>query len=179
MTTYTHADDDTMRMLKEVADEYHAVLGEEGVTVSILMAHAAIGDDGDPKGPALKHHGVPAFATIRRTTLKQRVAGMADAEMTIDGDRWPHMPVAQRRAIIDHELTHLDLVIKEDGLERDDHGRPKLRLRPHDVEVGWFYEVAERHGDDSQERQQARAIAMDQHGQVLFSFVEQPEECAA
>ena len=47
------------------------------------------------------------------------------------------------------------------GLKRDDLGRPILQLRMHDFEVGWFKEIAARHGEASQERQQAHAVMQD------------------
>lgn len=42
---------------------------------------------------------------------------------------WDHFDAAQRRAVIHHELTHLEL----DG-ETDELGNPKVKLRKHDVE---------------------------------------------
>lgn len=91
---------------------------------------------------------------IKVMSLKDRAAGRADAELLLDGDRWPTFADEEQAAIIDHELTHLELCIGDDGLRRDDLDRPKLRVRKHDHQFGWFDAVARRHGEDSIEWQQ-------------------------
>jgi hypothetical protein len=64
------------------------------------------------------------------------------------------------QAVIDHELRHLMLAKnKRTGeIQRDDEGRPKLRIRPHDFEFGWFARTAELYGEESYEVSQAREI---------------------
>ncbi len=71
---------------------------------------------------------------------------------------------------MDHELTHLELAEKEGAPVLDDGGRPKLKMRLHDYEFGWFTEVAERHKENAIEVQQARAL-IDGDGQVYFPFL--------
>lgn len=51
--------------------------------------------------------------------------------------------------------------------DNDDLGRPKLKMRKHDVEIGWFKIIAERHGAHSIERQQAKII-FDTMGQSFW-----------
>lgn len=123
---------------------WHDDLGKAGVTVSVLTAHA---DEADlEKGKsALRHHGYPAAALVRVNSHKDRVEGKADATILVDGDQWPDWPAERRLAILDHELTHLELVMKDGAVQRDDCGRPRLRLRKHDFELGGFEAVAERH----------------------------------
>jgi hypothetical protein len=53
-------------------------------------------------------------------------------------------------------------VLKTDAL-----GRPKLVLRDHDVQVGFFAVIAKRHGMASQECIQSKII-MDAYGQLLW-----------
>jgi hypothetical protein len=57
---------------------------------------------------------------------------------------------------------------------RDDLKRPKLKLRKHDVEVGWFAIVAGRHGSASLEIEQAKAV-MDSYGQLFWPCIDLPE----
>jgi hypothetical protein len=77
----------------------------------------------------------------------------------VPGDRWNHWDEDQQNALIDHEVTHISLVINRKGiLTLDDLGRPKLKMRKHDFEVGWFHSIAERYGAASFEVQQARVL---------------------
>jgi hypothetical protein len=64
------------------------------------------------------------------------------------------------QAVIDHELRHLMLAKnkKTGQIQLDDEGRPKLRIRPHDFEFGWFARTAELYGEESYEVSQAREI---------------------
>lgn len=172
MPTYLNADLDVADLVNRVKAQYHPELVDAEVTIEILMAEPSRNKDGEPKGPALKLHGYPAQATIKRTSTKDRVAGMADAILTIDAENWRALPDAERVPLIDHELTHLELCHGKEGeLLADDHGRPKLKIRLHDLQAGWFREVAHRHGDTSAEIKQARQL-MDEQGQYFFGWVE-------
>lgn len=157
-------------------DPDHRDLRQAGVTVAVLIFR------GDAP---LKLHGYPALATVKKTSLKDRALGMRDAIITVDGNEWPNLEPDQQRALIDHELFHLVPVsagtkwetdpetgeMKEAGKEYefDDLHRPKLTIRLHDVEVGWFVRMAQKHGAASQEVKQATKI-MDEYGQLLFGF---------
>lgn len=88
--------------------------------------------------------------------------GLGDAEILIDADWWEKANEAERKALLDHELQHFAKTDKVDDL-----GRPKLKMRRHDVQVGWFKSVAERNGVSSQERLQA-AQMMHEHQQVFW-----------
>lgn len=167
MATYQKADAATVKLLEEVRVAHHDVRLLD-VTISVLMAYAPIDDDGEPTGYAITHHGVRALGKARIVPLRDRVHGMADAEILLDGDEWKTTSTRMKRALIDHELTHFDRT----G-EVDDAGRPKLKIRPHDFEVGWFHEVAHRHGDESIEIQQAQQLVAD-HGPLYFDFVQLP-----
>lgn len=149
MATYRKADDESVELLRDVMVAYHPRLAEAGVRVEFLEAFAPRGKNGEPKGPALKHHGYPALAVVKPTSHKDRVAGEADAILSIDGDRWPELTDARKRALLDHELTHLELVVREGEIQLDDCHRPKLKTRPHDFEVGILDDVIRRHGADS------------------------------
>lgn len=98
---------------------------------------------------------------------------MPDAQLTIDKEQWEKMTDGQRAGLVDHELHHLIVEIdsETDTAKLDPQGRPVLSMREHDVEVGWFLAVAERHQQDSPEQTQAREI-FEKHGKVLFPFVE-------
>jgi hypothetical protein len=51
-------------------------------------------------------------------------------------------------------LFHIAVRRDRDGaIKSDDGGRPKLKLRKHDFEIGGFVEIAKRHGPESLEVQ--------------------------
>jgi hypothetical protein len=159
MTTYALANDDLKETLAAVLDEYHPHLRDAQVSVDVLLAHASTDANGDTSGPALRLHGYACVATIRIVSLKDRVAGRGDAEMLVDGDRCDTWSDEQLRAIFDHELTHLELQVSDQGnVRRDDIDRPLLRIRRHDHQFGWFDSVARRHGKHSIEVQQAHQL---------------------
>ena len=114
-------------------------------------------------GDAITVRGCKAAACIRITKLEERVAGRGDAIIWIDGDSCKDWQDATFDAIIDHELTHLEIIEgKYGGPCFDDAGRLRLKIRPHDFEVGWFEEVAERHGAVSAEAIQASVLVAKQ-----------------
>lgn len=150
--------------IEDVMLQYHSRLLEptiaKSVTVETYLVYGPRNKDGDQTGPAIQVRGKEAYACIRITKLEERVAGRCDAVMWIDGDNWKSWPERTLRAIIDHELTHLEIAEdpKTGEIQIDDAGRVKLRMRQHDFEVGWFDEVAERHPNYSIEVQQATML---------------------
>lgn len=141
-TTYTKADGESVRFINGVMKFHHQELSKAGVTLDVLFA-------GNDKGVAIKKNGFRVLGQIRKNSLAERAAGSADARLTIDGEWWEAANRQDRTALIDHELTHLELPdgrAFDDGVKRDDLGRPVLQLRNHDFEVGGFYEVIERNG---------------------------------
>jgi len=156
---YTKADQETLEMISEVMNQYHGGLRDSEVTVQCLMASAAVDANGDSLGHAIMAGGYPALATVRIIPIKQRAAGFADAEIILDADNWEVSSERERRALIDHELHHLMLKVDEKGHAiRDDQGRPKFTMRKHDIQVGWFNLIANRHGEASVEVRQFREM---------------------
>jgi hypothetical protein len=169
MPIYQKAPEEVQRLAAELLDKYesHHPVRDAGVTVDYLFAFPSEDQNGVPQGDALKCHGVKALGICRIVPLKDRVKGLADAEISIDGEWWSDASDEQRAALLDHELHHLS-VKRRGGLpERDDCGRPKLSLRKHDFQVGWFDAIAARHGVHSLERIQAQQI-FDNAGQLYW-----------
>lgn len=163
MKTYSQAPDVT-NVIERVQQECHEEL--KGVTVAGLFAFHS-----ESSLPVLKHGGYPAGAIVRITPLKERVMGVADSTIVVDRAGWLTMSQPQRDALIDHELTHLERKVnKKTGRPTyDAFSRPKLVMRRHDHQFGWFDEVAQRHGEASPEMRQARAL-MEASGQLYFDF---------
>lgn len=155
---------DVSPTIQNVIYEHHGEL--IGVRVNALFCF-----DEESSEPVLTHQGYPAQAFIKVTALRDRTLGVADAVIVADRSTWLTLTQPQRNALIDHELTHLARVLdKESGKPKFDAlGRPKLRIRQHDHQFGWFDEVAQRHGDASPEIRQSKQL-MAQAGQLYFEF---------
>jgi hypothetical protein len=152
-TTYTPASPDITDRIAEVLMDYHGDLAEHGVTIGILMATS------DDDKPAVTKDGYPCAALIEKTSYKNRCLGIADAVITIDSASWKDFTEAEKVAVLDHELMHLELVYDKDGvLKTDDANRPKLKMRLHDFQIGGFAVIAERHGAASIESQEFRSV---------------------
>lgn len=153
MAHYDTAPQEVLDLINSTIEEFYPELVEADVTVDAMMAY-------DEKGGfPVKHGGYPALAMIKSTSLKNRVKGMADAEITIDAEAFKNMNKLQQKALIDHELCHLIVVRdKEGNIKTDDADRPKLRMRKHDHQMGWFREIAIRHKYNSPEVYQATLL---------------------
>lgn len=146
----------TSDLLMEVMKIHYTDLIEQELITDLIDAFDSSG------GPAVTVHGVPAFASIRVMPLKDRAMGRGDVEITFDGYLFDNMTDNQKKALIDHELYHLETKRNKDGeIKRDDLGRVEYKLRPHDREFGWFDAIARRWGKDSVEYQQAVAMVKD------------------
>ena len=172
MATYRKADLLAFELIKELIAAHHPELEEAGVRVGCLFAFAPTDEKtGEPKGPALKHHGNPAAALVKIVSHKDRVAGMPDAVICVDGLAWEKdWNEQRRRAVLDHELTHLEVARDEDGaIKLDDCHRPRLKMRPDDWALTGFESIAKRYKEAAIEVETARSLA-DRYGQLLFPW---------
>lgn len=172
MSTYSLAQKAICDQVKKCLKQYHGALFDAGVTVDVLLAYARRDANGDPVGPAVMCGGYACVGRIRIVSLKERVAGRADVELLLDGDRWLEFDDEEQAAIIDHKLTHLELQVDDQGLRRDDLDRPKLRIRKHDHQFGWFDEVVRRHGRDSIEWKQHEQFSEASYKQLWLPGIE-------
>jgi hypothetical protein len=155
---YTVADKALVKLIGDTMKKHHAPLVDAGVTVSALLV-----------SEGLKHHGYPAAAVVKVNNLKDRVEGKADCTIVFDGDTLPNWPEGKTAAVVDHELQHVEVVLDDRGkVETDDIGRPKLKLRLHDFEVGGFTAIIERHKEAALEAQQINDAT--QFVQGLFQY---------
>jgi hypothetical protein len=159
MPIYSPGSDALVEQVQRVAERYHSRLVDAGLMIDVLEARPKTDDGGFPTEDALRLHGYRCFATIKINGPKERGAGRGDCLLTVDAYTWRELEERTQVAVLDHELTHLELSLSDHGVvQRDDYDRPKLHMRLHDVQHGWFAEVAKRHGDYSVEVQQARRI---------------------
>lgn len=165
MKSYSQASEDVMRIIERVRIEYYSP-DLDGVTVAALFVY-----DLEASEPVLTHGGYPAQAVCRITPVRDRALGVADAVIVIDRSNWLMLTQNQREALIDHELHHLERVVDEDTElpKIDAVDRPKLAIRKHDHQFGWFDVIAERHGDASPEVRQAKQLIA-ATGQLYLDF---------
>lgn len=165
---YDFCPDEVKDRVARLVERFHPELGMAEVTFDLMYVSRS--DDDEGKKPVLTLHGVACLAIARIVPLKERAKGCSDAEILIDRDRFTDSTLEQQDALLDHELNHFELVRDADNcIKTDDHHRPKLKMRPHDYDFGWFTAIAARHGKASFEVQQAR-LMFDQDGNRLFPF---------
>lgn len=165
MKTYSDPSDDLTLTLKRMQSEFHPDL--RGVNVGALFVF-----DEDKDEQVLKHQGYPAAAVVKITALRDRALGIADAIITVDRVYWQTLTAPQKNALIDHELEHLDRVVdpETDKPKRDALGRPKLRMRRHSHQIGFFTDILKRHGENAVEAKMVHALMRDA-SQLAFDFL--------
>jgi hypothetical protein len=188
-TTYEKAPKEVTDLLQGVMDKFHPVLASCEVTVDVLMARGVDKEGVGLPDPVLKLHGYMAAAIVKIVPLKQRVLGQGDALITIDAATWSELSEEKQRAVLDHELEHIQVVAnngegKPAGLVEcdvetgevigeplgDDIGRPKLKLKLHDWHLEGFKNIAERYGGSALEVQCAREAVVDTTGQYVWDW---------
>lgn len=170
MATFEQCDKSVENMAGQLLHRYesHKPLLIADAKIDYVFAYGARNDEGELTGDALKKNGVKALGIARIVPLKERALGRGDAEVSLDGDWWKNTNDEERQAVLDHELHHFAVKVDNgNNIKTDDLGRPMLRMRKHDVDVGWFKVIAERHGVSSVEQIQARQI-MDAYGQYFW-----------
>ena len=165
MKTYSPGSEELERCVQKMRTRYHPEL--EGVTIGLLFVF----DPEDSAKQVLQHGGYAAAAMIRKTPLRERALGTADAVMIVDRAFWMSIKGQQCEALVDHELYHLKRCIDPETKQKlvDALGRPKLEMRKHDRQFGWFDEIAKRHGEFSMEVRQAKSL-MAETSQLYFDF---------
>jgi hypothetical protein len=149
--------EEVVNLISSALQKWHRTLFAQGVTIDAVFSRKW-NKDGEPIA-ALKRHGIPALAKIKVTSLEDRVRGLGDAKLVIDGNAWERMSANRRLALLDHKLEHLDLAVDRDGIPKiDDNGRPKLKTKPHDWELAGFESVAKRQGENAIEVQEIAAF---------------------
>lgn len=165
MKTYDQAPDEVRDRVIALIKRFHPDLAKVQLRIDLLMA-STDSEDAD----AVTCGGYPAYAVVKILGPKERAMERGDAEIVIDRDEYEAMDGAKRDALLDHELYHLEIKRNKNGQPKmDDHQRPCLKMRKHDFQVGWFHEIARRHGVASIEVTQATALREEQ-GQVYFDF---------
>lgn len=170
MPTYEPADETVIELASEILAKYesHSPLLKHRVKFDFVFAHPTVDENGEAHGDAIKKNGVKALGLCRIINLKDRTMGRGDVEILLDFDWWhDEANQSEQAALLDHELHHAEVKMKDGHPKLDNLGRPLIRLRKHDAEFGWFDIIALRHGKFSQERIQAKKLS-DEVGQLYW-----------
>lgn len=149
MSVYTKAGSDVYELLSSLIVGYHGDLDECEVKVGVMFAHPGAKT---PEKPALTENGHPVRAKVTVTNLKDRVSGMPDVRIEVDGPFWADADTTEeiKLELLDSQLQRLEVKRdKESHIVTDDHGRPVLRRKKYDYVVAGFDSIIRRHGRDS------------------------------
>jgi hypothetical protein len=174
MAKLRRADSETMDLMVRVMRECHKELVEAKVRVGILFASVELDQNGRPMGIPVRCHGTPAAAKVKLISRRKRLEGIPfEAIIEIDEHRWDLLTEEGQEALLDHELTHLQLKRDKDSNLpiADDDGRPKLKMRPDDWSLTGFADVVRRRGHMALEAQSFKEL-YDRYGQMLFPWME-------
>jgi hypothetical protein len=169
MKTYDQAPPEVHERVEALIKRFHPDLENVGLRVDILMASTDADD-----AHAVTLGGYPCLAVVKILGPKERAMDRGDAEIVVDRNEYEAMTAEQRDALLDHELYHLEITRDKYGKPKlDDHQRPKLKMRKHDRQFGWFDEIARRHRTNAIEVRQAQAFA-DEAGQFYLNLQDAP-----
>jgi len=183
MPAYRKAPSDILDRINAAIDAFHPELATHEVTVAAQLCSPtekeSIKAEKEGRVPQpLKLNGWPCHATVRKTSVQQRLGGMADALITLDALHWDTLDEPARIALLDHELTHLTVAKDKEGFPKsDDAGRPVLSTRLHDWQLGGFREVASRHQQAAPEVVAFREVVSGYGDQLMLEF--EPAEVGA
>lgn len=173
--TYLSATTEASSILNELRDEYFPFTNQLEHDLLIRLQFVL----GDEKTPALTKGGWPCEALISVPSTKMRAAGAPDVLIELDGGAWVNLIETEKKALIHHELEHMELQklkrrkneageefysCKLDVLER-----PVVKLRKHDYECGGFARIHELYADASPEARQLE-VASAHLSQQVFAF---------
>ncbi|AHF94046.1 hypothetical protein OPIT5_04030 [Opitutaceae bacterium TAV5] len=164
MKTYSKAPEEAYDRVAELVRRFYPEIDKHKLRIDLLMVAS------DKEGAALKHQGYPANAVVRAVPQKERAKkGNGDVEIVIDYVRYEKMTSEEKDALLDHELYHIEIQYNDDGVKLDGQHRPVVKMKKHDRQLGWFDEIARRHGEHSCEVRQARGI-VEETGQLYFDL---------
>lgn len=168
--TYSLADKNTELLCSDLVAKHHTDLDTTGATFNLIFALRDPEDESEK--PVLANKGHRVFGLSKIHNLKERILGLADAEILLDGDAWPRMSKEVKSAVLDHQLQYFEVKRDKEGeFVYDDLQRPILKMRQTDRSFGWFDSVASRHREHSMEVIQMRRL-FSESGQIYLPFVD-------
>jgi hypothetical protein len=120
-------------IMRELIARYHDHLSGAKIAIAELLDVKANVD------------GVMVLGKCKKGSDLDRELHHFDFVILINAHAWKEFKSPQKRALIDHELCHAEVVKDRDGeLVKDEQGRQCYRTRKHDIEE--FRDIVTRHG---------------------------------
>lgn len=165
MKHYTPASDDVQGRALALIRRFHPDLEQVRIRIDFIFVSNDTED-----APALTLGGYPCQAVVKIIGPKERAMERGDAEIVIDEENWNELNDAEKDALLDHELYHLEVAKNKSKKPKfDSCGRPVLKMRKHDRQFGWFDAIAARHGKASLEVKQFTDFE-EETGQLYLGF---------
>lgn len=162
-TRYEECSGEIYKMADILVRRGHPDLAAANAQLTLVFAY-------NEETPPIISNGYPAIAQIKKTNLLNRVCGLKDAIIIIDGKKWAEWSEERRRAVLDGELYRLEVQRdKEGAIKEDDAGRPVLALKTPDFKIEGFDEMVRRHGPEAIEAEAITTI-INKWGELEFNF---------
>lgn len=174
MSIYTKAGSEVYEKMNSLITGYYGDLEECQVKIGVLFAHP---NGKTPDRPALTRNGHRTFSKVRIIGLQDRVAGMPDAQIILDGPNWmdDYTTDEQRMELLDRELYCLEIKRgKDKAVQTDDASRPKLKLRKYDYMITGHDSILRRHGKDSLAMREIQELSLHSHSLAQLGSGVQP-----
>jgi len=170
--TYTQCSPEIHKTARDIMHTHHPDLFANEPSFLCIFVDAGIDEEGNPK-PAIKHQGYPCAGIVKLTNAADRACGKPDFVIQLDHQVWSRTEEEGRTSLLDHEITHVEPDLDEEGeYQVHSDGRPRLKMRRHDIEIGIFHEVIERHGAAAIDAVQVMNVYHSESGQAVFAFME-------
>lgn len=161
-------DSDLYKTMRKLVNKYHPHLKEARIA---LAGRSGWKPDAD---------GNLRLGQCRKAgDLDQQLHGY-DFVIILNADAWSDTDVLDeqgREIILDHELSHAQVERDKDGqVVKDEDGRPKWRLRRHDVEE--FHQIVSRHGAWTHTLEEFASVALDRKQAPLLAQQEKKRTTA-
>jgi len=154
------------RLMEELRDRDHGHLADAKIGIAWRLGWRS-----DPDGH------LRLGQCRKRTDLDRELDGF-DFMLLLNKEAWPQLNDGQKRALIDHELCHAQIVIDSDGHpKRNDRDRLVCRIKKHDTEE--FRAVVERHGLWTADLEQIARAAINDANRPLLPKDDAPAPAAA
>jgi len=120
-------------LMEEIKLAHHSHLADARITLAWRLGWRA------------DANGILCLGKCRKRGDLDRELDSFDFVIMLNQEAWQGLNIKEKRALIDHELCHAQIVIDSDGNPKlDDRDRLVCRIRKHDCEE--FKIVVERHG---------------------------------
>ena len=154
------------RILSEIRNKEHGHLSEAKIGLAYRLGWRADTDGRLTLGQCRK-----------RGDLDRELDGF-DFIILLNKEAWDRLNEKQRRALIDHELCHAQIVMDSDGSPKiNDRDRLVTRIKKHDCEE--FRDIVNRHGLWKQDLEAFATAAINDAKRPLLAESEKAEKSAA